>query len=243
MRTPVLVVALMMNACDAGPAARRTTRPKDAADTHESDVRAAILQRDPSLTRIEILGVDDAPDHFVAICDWEREWWGTFKCVRIRSGRVEFAQIDASQSSESAEAGPTEQSIHAVRGFVSGQFAGPLVEVWGKTHMGHGNYYLYCWEGNRLRILMKTFAVDYHHDATLIRGGRLDVSYADENGDEQLDVTFRGVVDEYDDGTMSQEAPIASHPCRKVFLWNSGAGRFVEDRSRRIGFELYPGRR
>jgi hypothetical protein len=117
------------------------------------------------------------------------------------------------------------------------------VEVFGTTHMGHGNCYLYELRGKTLRCVLSTFALDRHRDGNLIRGGRLDVAYADVNGDGFADAVFTGTIDEYDDEKDDRgEKVTSSTPCRKVFLWGRAEGRFVEDRGARVGWERWPGR-
>jgi hypothetical protein len=104
--------------------------------------------------------------------------------------------------------------------------------------MGHGHYYLYELRGRSLKCLLKTFAVDSHADCNLIRGDTLDVSYTIYAATE---ITFTGIIDEYDDDPHNQR-PIASTPCRKVFRWHRNEDRFIEERSQRFGFEAYADR-
>ena len=50
--------------------------------------------------------------------------------------------------------------------------------------------------------------------------------------------TTHMIVEEYSDDARI-EIPLRSYPCRKVFLWDPEADRFVEDTSKRKGFQSY----
>jgi hypothetical protein len=231
MPRSLLLLLVTVAGCDG-----RHARPLPAV-VHAGpvdEVRAAILGRDKDLTRVAVFPVRGSPDRFVAICDSEYQWCGGFECVRIRDGQVQpAAQVDVT---------PTEQSIRHVRGFVDPHLNSTLVEVVGMTHMGHGDYYLYEWKDDSLRLLFQTFVLDCHHDGNLIRGGCLRTEYRDLDGDGRADLAFSGTVEEFSDDVGEGEVAVRSYPCRKVFHWNEPERRFVEDVSLRVGFESYSGR-
>jgi hypothetical protein len=198
-------------------------------------VETALKRSDPNLQRIEVHRVPGRPDLFAAVCDTETHWWGTFCVLAMADGNIAWtATFDGE--------GPTEQSILRIRPLRLKGFSNPLIEVFGTTHMGHGDYYLYELRGRTLKCLLKTFAVDSHADCNLIRGDALNVSYTiTAAAAAATEITFTGIIDEYDDGPHNRR-PIASNPCRKVFRWQQNEDRFVEEKSQRCGFEAYPDR-
>lgn len=86
-----------------------------------------------------------------------------------------------------------------------------------------------------LRVLrLETRAVDFNADPVQFRNGQIEPEYLDLNGDGFSDVRLTGILEEWDEkGDML----LNSRPYRRVFLWNSDHGKFVEDASRRVGLE------
>lgn len=200
----------------------------------ERAVQEAWSRKHPgeSLKRVESQPVAGLPGWFVAICDTEPHWWGTFLCFEFKDGRVtRYAEIIRPE-----ENAPTEQSIDSIDTYLNDGVDGAIVEVWGITHKGHGNLYVYALMETRLHCLAMTFAVDGHMDLDLIRGGKLTRRLVDVNGDGYVDIELTGVIDLFDE---KGEQLIESRPCRKVLLWVSDQQRFIEDRSLREGFESY----
>jgi hypothetical protein len=198
-------------------------------------LQADQIAKDPEhpLQRIEVSPFQGVPNVFVAIRDWQERWWGDFVVFCFEDGRIVWT---ASMTEE-----PDEQSILIVKGVRLAGFSRPFIEVFGKTHMGNGNYYLYEICGGALRLVLKTHAVDCHWaDNNLIRGEHLNPTYRDLNGDGYSDVELIGVVEQFSpDDDVDPVLCFQVNPCRKVFHWNPAQDRFVEDRSQRIGFECY----
>jgi hypothetical protein len=135
-----------------------------------------------------------------------------------------------------AQTEPTEQSIHKARGISLAGFKNPIIEIFGITHRGNGNLYLYELEGQQLLLLLETRAVDFNADLLQFRNGTLTADYMDLDGDGISDLILTGVIEEWDDkGTLL----VGSRPCRQVFLWNVESRAFREDVSRREGFSGY----
>jgi hypothetical protein len=224
MRELLLVLVLVV-ACGAGGAA-------EPADVLLAQVADAIRSESTvELERVKVRAVEATNDLYVAICDTQREWWGEFRCLQYRAGKVTWT---ASYADESAA--PTEQSIRSARGFRLPDFEGALVEVFGTTHMGNGNYYLYELRAKKLHLLVTTVAVDSHDDGRVIRGGALKAEYHDVNADGRVDIILSGTIDYYGDRDALNGPPRRSSRCRKVLLWDRSKGRFVEDVAGRIGF-------
>ena len=196
-------------------------------------VETALKRSDPNLQHIEVHRIPGRPDLFAAICDTETHWWGTFHVLAMADGKIAWtAKLNDSDA-------PTEQSILRLRPLRLQGFSNPLIEVFGTTHMGHGDYYLYELHGTKLKCLLKTFAVDQHRDSNLIRGDALKVSYVPIPAG--MEIIFTGIIDEYDDDPHKR-SPVAPTACQKVFIWHPVDDRFVEEPSQRLGFDSYPDR-
>lgn len=185
------------------------------------------------LQRIEVSSVPGEEDTFVAIRDWQEHWWGDFVCFGFGNGRIKWT---ASITEE-----PDEQSLLEVRALQLPGINWSFIEVFGMTHMGNGNYYLYQLRERALHLVLKTRAVDRHWgDLILIRGNHLQAAYRDLDGDGCSDVELTGVVEEYrDEPSVHEEQPFRVNACKKVFHWHRAQNRFIEDRSQRKGFECY----
>lgn len=189
-----LVWVLALTGLSCGPAqipARTSARAAARAvgSVTAADAEDYLRSHNPELKELHASPVDGFADRFVSIRGTVPSWWGTFACLRA-DGAAFIAATGVGDDM------PTEQSILSVRGLRHSELRGPLVEVFGQTHMGNGNCYLYEWEGDRLRCLLSTWAVDRHTgDASVIRGGRLDVRYEDANGDGDVDVMLAGTID------------------------------------------------
>lgn len=184
------------------------------------DIERFLRDRDPTLKTVKVTQATGWPGRFVAICDWEDAWWGTFACVTDRRGHLSDVTLEGEP-----EQFPTEQSIAKIRALRHSSIPNPLVEVFGMTHMGNGSCYLYEWQGDRLRPLLNTWAVDSHDDGRVIRGGFLNLAYEDVNADGHADAVFTGIIDDIEE---SGEKVIGSHSFRKVAYWNPD-GRSFDD--------------
>lgn len=224
-RIPVAI--LMLTGC----ATESRETPDLTRVTRALSEAACAADPENPLHRIEVSPITGEDQLYVAVRDWITNWSGDFICFKYSGGQIEWT---ATLSEE-----PVEQSILEVRGFHLRGFPNPLVEVFGITHMGNGNLYLYELCGRELRLLLLTRAIDQHAGLNLIRGPHLTVEYRDLDGDGYPDVELTGIVEEYSDDPHL-EAPIRSYPCRKVFLWNPSIHRFLEDRSQSQGFRSYP---
>jgi hypothetical protein len=154
--------------------------------------------------------------------------------VSFQGGRIQWTVAPSEEDVD-------EQSFIRARAVRLRGVTGPLVEVFGMTHMGNGNYYLFQLRGRELRLTLKTFAVDTHWpDNNLIQGEHLRPQYLDLNGDGYDDVALTGVVQKFGrDPDADPAPPYQAIPCQKIFHWNPQRERFVEDKSRRFGFECY----
>jgi hypothetical protein len=195
-------------------------------DRAAAAIQAWHLQTDPEpLPHVKSCGIGTDSLLVAAICESQRGWSGFFGVYHLTDGRVDWQAY--------AEHEPIEHSIHSLRVLDLPDRRCPVLEVCGITHMGNGALYLYELRKNRLTLLLKTPAVDFNPDPEQFKEGMLGAAYRDVNGDGFADVTLTGVIEEWDEKGNSL---VDSRQCRKVFLWNSNQGRFIEDLARRLGF-------
>jgi hypothetical protein len=174
--------------------------------------------------RVELVPIPGASTRYAAILDWDSEWWGCACVFEAADGRISRVQVLEH----------TEQSIWRVRCIAVESIEDPLLEIYGKTHMGHGNYYLYRLRPERAQLIIRTTAVDYHRDDDVLWGGELRPEYRDANGDGLTDVILSGMryynlEEDWMPGWKHQEE------IAKCFLYHPQRGTFVEDESRRVG--------
>jgi hypothetical protein len=180
-----------------------------------------------SFERFELLRIPGRAEVYAAICDWQADWWGTTCVFEVKDGLIVSLQnLDQ-----------TEQSMHRIRCITLDQFPDPLIEAYGKTHMGHGAYYLYRVNGARAELLIRTTAVDFHQDRDVLWGGMLRPLYGDINGNGFSDVTLTGtrVFNEGDHASVSTREWDHQETIRKVFLYDPATEEFNEDPALRLG--------
>ena len=184
---------------------------------------------------VTVQPVAGADGWYLALCDREPRWWGTFRCLEVREGKI------ARYATKSGPLIP-EQSIYSVRSYPLAQLSGPVIEVIGTTHAGNGNLYLYELRNGHLQFLLKTFIRGSHSAPNLIQGGQFDIAWQDVDGDGWSDLVLTGTVSLFPIGSERDRLPEETVPYRKVFLWDAQEGRFIEDASSRQGSEAFPGR-
>jgi hypothetical protein len=195
------------------------------------------------LVEITTFPVAGRPDLVGAICDYEREWWGFMTVYATEDGSIAWQAECENQ--------PGEQSVRTLRSVALKGFSNPVIEVLGETHMGNGDLYLYELQERKLVLILETRAVDDHSgDRYYFKGGRLERAYRDIDLDGFDDLDLTGTVvdqgeDLYDPDPESKEGvigtgPASEFPCRKVFFWDPGSHRFVENTEYRAGLEDQP---
>ncbi len=188
------------------------------------------------LQRIELYRFSSRSDWFAAVCDWETNWWGDFIVFEFADGKINWV-ADCPRM-------PTEQSILSIKPIALPGFEGPCLEVYGTTHMGHGNLYLYHFNPTTrtLDLILETFAVDRHQDGTLIRGGKLTpVYYMPSRLRTKGNVVIVGIVDYYpkDAPVNDPGDPIKARRVHKLFLYDESKDRYLTDPDDWMGMEPY----
>jgi len=181
---------------------------------------------------------------FLATIEQEKDWFEDFKAGIYKNNAVEWLQI---------ENPPSEQSILDAKFVPLKGFGNPIIEVYGKTHAGHGAVYFYEVKNNQLKLLLKTQAVDSNNDISwepdnyekygygncgeVFSGGKLSSSFEDLNNDGNSDIILSGteeivcekkISEEFED-LKTAEVKVADIPVKKVFLWDESKGIFLED--------------
>ncbi|MBU4368944.1 hypothetical protein KJ575_04535, partial [Patescibacteria group bacterium] len=180
---------------------------------------------------------------FLAIIEWENDWSEDFKAGIYKDSAIEWLQM---------ENPPTEQSILEARFVFPEGFSNPIIEIYGKTHAGHGAVYFYEVKNNQLNLLLKTQAVDFNNDirwasdnyekygygncGEVFSGGKLFSSFEDLNNDGMSDIVLSGTkeiicekeISESSGNLKTAEIKVASISVKKIFLWNESKKSFLE---------------
>ncbi|MEK7607691.1 MAG: hypothetical protein AAB484_02075 [Patescibacteria group bacterium] len=182
---------------------------------------------------IEIEHSQVKPSLFAAVIVRDLDWWEDLKLGTWDGGRLKWLKIEEE---------PTEQSILSFRFIKLTGFTNPLLEVYGSTHVGNGNLYLYEIKGKTAHLIFKERAVDSYPDGRqskedfekygyygcgeIYRGGKLAVIY-EINPDRTVKVKLSGIQDVYcEDGRddpdtfyyESSEIKVAEIPIEKQFI-------------------------
>ncbi|NBC10958.1 MAG: hypothetical protein GVY24_04380, partial [Planctomycetes bacterium] len=201
-----------------------TDRPdiEQALRDHYAAGRAGL---DPvQLEDIELYRFSSRSDLFAATCDWETDWWGDFIVFEFADGKILWVA--------GCDTMPTEQSILSLKPVALPGFEGPCLEVYGVTHMGHGNLYLYHFnpQTRRLELVLETFAVDMHQDGTMIRGGKLTpVYYMPTRFRKKGNIVLVGIVDYYPPEAPVDDPgdPVKARRARMLFLYDQSKKRYT----------------
>lgn len=213
----------------------------------ENIVRMNILnQKNPDYDEIKNAEVVfDREDNslFFSVAEWEKDWWEQLKIGRLSNWKIEWLKMENL---------PDEQSILQAKFLRLEGFDNPIMEVYGRTHVGHGAFYLYKIENDKAELLLMSPAVDFNNDnrwlpeneekygygtcGELYRDGKLVSHYEDINSDGITDVVLSGKKEvicedqiEKEDGEWDFEyIKVAESEVRKVFLWDKGKGKFFE---------------
>lgn len=173
-------------------------------------------------------------DHnlFLAIIETEKDWSEELYVGKLSdNSSVKWLQIDQP---------PTENSILSARFINLTGTDKPVLEIYGKTHVGNGKLYLYEVKEHTLSLMFDTVAVDAHNEnvwrpdgypeygytscGTVYRGERLMATYNNQglNGDTELILhgkkqVFCEEVEENEPLTKSKAVKVAELPVIESF--------------------------
>lgn len=203
-------------------------------------LRKQLLRLDKQLRDVQIIKCKDDSTLFIAIMVTEKDWWENLYLGRCQNGKLtDTIKIDSL---------PSSQSIYAAKQVTLEGIDKPLIEVFDVTHQGNGYYYLYEITGNKARLIALTRAVDWNFDggymynnkycSAIYKSGTLKPEYADINKDGFTDIILKGTIQVFD---SDDKTILKQYPAKKVLLYNSKKGRFIEDLKLRKGFAIDEG--
>lgn len=180
---------------------------------------------------IEIKQSRIQPTLFVSEIKAEDNWWETLKVGILRNGSVRWLNI---------ENAPIEQSILSFRFLEFTESNKILLEVYGQTHMGNGNLYIYEINSEGAYPILITEAVDNYYDSIwtkeniekygygtcgeTYKGSKLITEYEDIHQDGVMRVNLTGITNidcelMYEKGnlTYSELVRVAELPVKEYF--------------------------
>ena len=199
------------------------------------------LEQQRQIQDIEIKFYKGDPSLFLAIIEWEKNWREELKIGALENGMKWLK----------TENPPVEQSILSARFIDLDGFQRPIIEVYGKTHMGNGSLYLYEIKDDALFLIFKTVAVDFYDESKwdpenyqkygystcgqIYEDGKLSVAYSDMNKDGMSDVVLTGKINVVCEGKTRTEnfikdtnIKVSEMPVNRIYLWDEKNQVFVE---------------
>lgn len=182
-------------------------------------------------------------NYFLAQIEWEKDWWEDFRVGKIKNKNINWLAIDKP---------PGEQAILSAKFIDLDGINNPLVEVYGLTHTGHGNLYIYEIKNESLNLLFETVAADSNPDTRWapenykkygygtcgekFLGDKLTSDYRDINKDGMADLILSGTKEiicekEYEylkNYYEVYEVKTDSVQIEKKFLWDKNKHTWVD---------------
>ena len=197
-------------------------------------LRQVLLKQYPKLEAIQIISCKSEPDLFIIILVRQDDWWEDIRVVKFKNGKIlHTLKFDTL---------PTSPAILSARQISLIGFYNPLIEVFDITHNGNGFYYLYELQGQKLKLIASTIAVDYHDDGSLeienhkycsrlFKDGKLKPTYLDINKDGIVDIKLTGEIE------ITGNNYSTKYFAKKVLKYDKIKRKFVEDLKLREGFK------
>lgn len=209
-----------------------------AYQSAEPSLAASIMRTISPDDRIDIedIQAEYANNHslFWSIIVNEEDWWEELRIGRKNGTDIQWLTIDER---------PSEQSILKVRFLQLEGFTNPILEVYGKTHVGYGSLYLYELRADHAILIFETPAVDFKADGAampenhtqygyyncgeVFQGGILQSSYEDINNDGFADLQLSGIADMICDNEGREEL-VATRKIEKKFIWDNHMYKQIE---------------
>lgn len=211
--------------------------------TTTDSVQAAVLQSFHTSSRpaddVEVQFSPRDENLFFAILEEDVDWWEGLYVGRLTNKKIQWLTLSQP---------PTEQSILSARFLTLEGFSDPILEVYGQTHHGHGNLYLYRIKKEELVLIFQTAAVDTYNEYVwrpdgypkygyqtcgfVYKNGRLAAKYRDQNSDGIADVILMGVrealceyivsIDQSSNIATTQTVKVEEQPIHQIYFLHSG---------------------
>lgn len=212
-------------------------------------IKAAVINTMDSYERaytenVEIKICDRDRSLFMAVIEQKKDWSEQIKIGKFVKGKIKWMEMSNL---------PKEQSVLSAKFVNLAGFSNPMVEVYGETHAGHGDFYLYEVKNDQLKLLLRNQAVDINNDirwspdnyekygyrncGEFFFGGKLSSSYENLNEDGVVDVILRGTkeiicdkeVEKNSENPEYSEIKVASVPVKKIFLWDKNNSTYLAE--------------
>ncbi len=203
---------------------------KSMAHSFKAQIKNEIIKNQQDILEdVEVTYNPADKNYFLAQIEWERDWWEDLRVGRIVNQNIIWFSIDTP---------PGEQAILSAEFIDVKGFSNPLVEVYGLTHAGHGNVYMYEIKNDSLNLLFEMVAVDFNPDTRwapdnytkyghgtcgeIFSGGRLSSEYRDMNNDGISDILLRGKQEIICESEYGHRDEIHSGDVEveQIFLWD-----------------------
>ncbi len=180
---------------------------------------------------------EEDPSLFWTIVENEKDWWEELKIGRVIDGKVAWLLMDKA---------PEEQSIYRADFVQLAGTSSSFLQVYGESHMGNGSFYLYKIDGDTVKQVLKTAALDLNQEnassegdptmacSSLLKDGTLQPDYEDWNGDGFDDLVLRGTQMTFcspSGGSLADvmsSSPDETHLIQKSFAWDAVTESFVQ---------------
>ncbi len=158
---------------------------------------------------------------FATIIEYQKDWWEDFEIGQYKNGEVKWLKLEGWP-----EKAYMENSILSAKWINLKGMTAPILEVYGTTHMGNGNMYLFKVSGNKYSLIFSTRAVSgfwptgnspsqdfkkygYANCQETFKNRKLEATYEDLNADGISDLILMGATEVVcDDGVVVDTIPI-----------------------------------
>lgn len=177
---------------------------------------------------------DTDQDFFVTVYDKISYWFSEFNIGTGKGPQINWLHMNKI---------PDEQTIFGIKFIDAKGFHYPLVEMYGATHMGNGNLYIYEIKNHEAIQLFTVRAYDTHSEyshneenfmkygyfscSEVFHDGKLSAQYEDFNNDNMTDIVLSGSIDVFCESS-SHEVKMRSTPVTRYFMWNQEHYTFLE---------------
>lgn len=144
---------------------------------------------------------------FATIVEYEKDWWEDFEIGQYKNGEVKLLKLEGWP-----EKAYIENSILSAKWVNLKGMIAPILEVYGITHMGNGNMYLFKVSENKYSLIFATRAVSgfwptgnspsqdlkkygYANCQETFKNGKLIATYQDLNTDGISDLILTGATE------------------------------------------------